>query len=129
MDSEDKDEELIRRDDWVRARFNTILKVEHTAFPLVIITGVALFILGNWSADSRWLFWKLAVIMLIFIPMEIYDTWLSHFYVPPTIRNKDKNLGAYNKAIIVQENFLKIATPLIAITIPAVIFLAVTKPF
>lgn len=129
LNSGNKDEELVRRDDWVRHHFNNILKIEHIAFPLVIATGLGMILLADWDISSGWLFWKLGIVVLIIIPMEIIDTWLSHFYVPPTINNKNDSITAYNKAIVVQENFLKIATPTVAITIPAIMFMAITKPF
>ena len=129
MKSANRNEELVRRDDWVRHHFNNILKIEHIAFPLVITTGVALIFLANWDISTGWLYWKLGIVVLIIIPMEIIDTWLSHFYVPPTISNKQQNPTAYNKAIVVQENFLKIATPTVAITIPTIMYMAITKPF
>ncbi len=129
MDSGNENEELIRRDDWVRHHFNHVLKIEHIAFPLVIATGLAMVFLANWDMGTGWLFWKLGIVVLIIIPMEIIDTWLSHFYVPPTISNKQHSMTAYNKAIRVQEFFLKIATPTVAITIPVIMFLAITKPY
>ena len=129
MDCDDNDDELVRRDDWVRHHFNNVLKIEHIAFPLVILSGISLIMLANWDISSGWLYWKLGIVVLIIIPMEIIDTWLSHFYVPPTISNKKQGLAAYNKAIVVQENFLKIATPTVAITIPTIMYMAITKPF
>ena len=94
-----------------------------------MITGPLLWLIGPWSLDFKWLVLKLAIVALIFIPVEICDYWLSHFGGNKAQLRRNNQPEKYERAIRQHWTFLKISTPLIIIFMPLVILLAVTKPF
>lgn len=67
--------------------------------------------------------------VLVFVPMELADYWLSHFGGNKEKLRKRNLPEKYERAIRLHWAFLKVSTPLITIFMPAAIFLAVTKPF
>lgn len=121
--------ELISRRDEAMERFDTGAQLEHFAFPLVLFTGVLMVWLAGWSwQEVNWLTLKLGIVLLVFMPMEILDYYLSHFG-----GNKQKiritgNTERYEQMIRFHWNFLRISTPLIILFIPTLFYLAVTKP-
>lgn len=124
-----RDAQAIQRRNWAIEQFDKGVVLEHVAFPIILVTGPLLWFIGPWNLDFKWLVVKLAIVALIFVPMEVCDYWLSHFG-----GNKEKlrrrNLPEqYERAIHLHWQFLKISTPLIIVFMPAVVFLAVTKPF
>jgi uncharacterized membrane protein len=121
-------EELLRRDEWVRWHFNNVVFLEHVAFPLVLLTGGLLFASVSWSLSAGWLALKLAIVLGLFVPMEILDTWLSHFHVPRAMRNKESQPERFKRALRRQDTFLKYSSWLVLLLVPSVLFLALVKP-
>tara|TARA_R110000868_G_scaffold54159_3_gene169556 strand:- start:3353 stop:3868 length:516 start_codon:yes stop_codon:yes gene_type:complete len=110
--------------------FDKGVVLEHVAFPIVLVTGLTLLWLGHWSpAESGWLAVKLALVLLVFIPMEIVDYRISHFSKPKRQMRLDGDMVAYEAAIGFHWRFLRVTTLLVVTTIPAAIYLAVVKPF
>lgn len=117
-----------QRRDWAFEQFDRGVVVEHVAFPLVLASGLLLMLAAGWSADSFWLGAKLAIVVLIFIPMEIADYWLSHFGGNKRNIRRRADPGRYEKILAIHWLFFRITAPLIAIFVPLVIYLAVVKP-
>jgi len=121
--------DLLRaRRNWAFEQFDKGVIVEHLAFPVVLITGPLLIILGGWPLATPWLAAKLAILLLVFIPIEICDYWLSHI-----VGNKNRLRDAgdaerYERFMQIHWLFFRITTPLIILFVPAAIFLAVVKP-
>ena len=122
------DDELLRRDEWVRWHFNNVVFLEHVAFPLVLITGGLLFAAASWNLSAGWLALKVAIILGVFVPMEILDTWLSHFHVPRAMRDKAKDPARFRAALKRQDNFLRYSSWAVLLLVPSVMFLALVKP-
>lgn len=122
------DEELLRRDDWVRWHFNNVVFLEHIAFPLVLISGALLLFSASWSITTGWLALKLAIVLGLFVPMEILDTWLSHIHVPRAMRDKARDPGRFRRAIKRQDSFLRYSSWMVLLLVPTVMFLALVKP-
>ena len=40
---------------WVFERFDAGVSLEHVAYPMVLVSGILLFIAGGWGADAGWL--------------------------------------------------------------------------
>lgn len=110
--------------------FDRGVVVEHIAFPVVIITGPLLFIVGGWSVgwSLSWLAAKIAIVVFVFLPMEAVDYWLSHFGGNKRRIRQSGDLEKYERYIAHHWLFLRVTTPIVATTIPVVIFLAVVKP-
>ncbi|MEH6583646.1 MAG: hypothetical protein V7754_17045 [Halioglobus sp.] len=120
---------IARRNDAME-RFDRGAQLEHWAFPLVLITGIMMVWLANWPIQEiSWLSAKLALILIIFIPMEIIDYHISHFGGNKT---KIKARGGpleYEKMILWHWQFFRVTTPIVVTLIPLTFYLAVSKPF
>lgn len=119
----------IQRRNWAIEQFDKGVVLEHIAFPVILITGPLLYFIGPWNLSFGWLVAKLAIVILVFVPMELADYWLSHFGGNKEKLRKRNLPEKYERAIQLHWVFLKVSTPLIIVFMPAVIFLAVTKPF
>lgn len=123
------DEEYQRRKAWALEQFDKGVVLEHVAFPILLITGPLLYWLSGWEIGLNWLGLKLLIVIGIFIPMEILDYWLSHFGGNKTYLKKLGDQARYEKIVGWHWQFLRKSTPIVAIFIPAIIYLAVVKPF
>jgi hypothetical protein len=122
------DPELRRRRDWVLEQFDKVVILEHVAFLIILITGPLLFLTGVVSLHDRWFLVKMAIVIVVFIPLEIYDVWLSHVAAPRATRRKQENPKAYDLFRRRYVGFLRGVTPLILMTVPTVLILALAKP-
>ncbi len=119
----------IQMRNWVMERFDQGVILEHIAFPVLLITGPLLMLAGGWTAADGWLAAKLVLVVLLFIPIELYDYWLSHF-----TGNKEKlRLAGKDKEyeLFIHRHwwFLIVTTPIISIFAIGTLVLAITKPF
>lgn len=109
--------------------FDKGVVLEHVAFPGVLLTGLLLLWLGQWSImETWWLAAKLALVVLIFIPMEIVDYRISHFSTPKRELRLAGEVAQLEEAIAFHWKFLRISTFFVVTTIPAAIYLAIVKP-
>lgn len=118
----------IERRNYMQEQFDKGAVLEHVAFPIVLITGPLLFWVGNWSTDFVWLAIKLLVVTFIFLPMEAFDYWLSHFGGNKEKLRKQGRMDLYELNMKRHWLFLRVSTPLIVVFMPLVVFLAVVKP-
>lgn len=119
----------VQRRNWAIEQFDRGAILEHVAFPILMVTGPLMWWLGPWHAGYGWLVLKLAIIALIFVPMEVYDYWLAHFGGNKEKLRKRNLPEKYERAIRLHWRFLKVTTPLVMVFIPLIVWLAVTKPF
>lgn len=125
----DDETRIARRDDAME-RFDSGAVLEHTAFPLLIITGLCMFIAGGWSLDGfTWLSVKLTIVSLVFIPMEVVDYYISHFGGQKARIRKTGDMARYESMIRFHWLFFRVSTPLVVIFIPTIYYLAIVKPF
>jgi hypothetical protein len=122
------DAQLVQRRNWAIEQFDKGAILEHVAFPVVMITGPLMYWLGPWSIEMTWLLVKLAIIALVFLPMEILDYWLAHFGGNKEMLRKRNLPEKYEASIRLHWKFLKVTTPLVMVFIPLLVWLAVTKP-
>lgn len=122
------DPALRERRDWAFEQFDRGAIIEHTAFPVVLLSGSALFIIGGWNLDVNWLVAKLAIVVFVFFPIEIADYWLSHFGGNKFKLRRRGATEKYQRYISHHWTFFRITTPLITVFMPLVIFLAIVKP-
>jgi len=121
-------EELNRRVWWVWDQLDKLIILEHIAWPVLIITGPILLACTGWPVDTPWLAAKLAIIIVIYVPMEIYDIWFSHFYCPRAQANRASDPEGYKRMREEQLSFFRKVSLLVRITIPLLWFLAIVKP-
>lgn len=117
------------RRDWTLEQFDKGVVMEHIAFPMILLTGPLLYWLGGWQLSAHWLALKLILITVIFLPMEAIDYWVSHFGGNKTKLRKAGDQQRFEAIVQWHWKFLKTSTPIVGLFIPAIIFLAVVKPF
>lgn len=123
------DADRARLRNWAMERFDDGVVLEHIAFPMLIVTGPLLMLAGGWSPAEGWFAMKLALVVLVFIPVEIADFYLAHFG-----GNKEKlrirgDAAGYERALHQHWWFLVITTPIVIVGITYIFFLAIVKPF
>lgn len=120
---------LVARRDDAMERFDRGAQLEHWAFPLVLISGLLMVWLAGWSVhDVNWLTVKLALVALVFIPMEILDYYLSHFGGNKARIRATGDTRRYEAMMAFHWQFFRVSTPLVVTLIPLAYYLAVSKP-
>lgn len=114
-------------------RFDNGVVLEHIAFPIVLLSGLLLLLVGPWGLHNGWLITKLCLIVLVFIPIEVYDYWLSHFGGNKRRARLASGLDArdcprYEALVRTHIWFLTVTTPVIAVAGVTVVYLATAKP-
>lgn len=126
---EREDEELLRRERWVRRQFNFVVAAEHLGFGVLVVSGMMLAETTDWAyAGQSWFAWKLVLVFLIFVPMELLDVVLSAWLQRLMKPGSPLDPAAYARAARVQDLFLRATIPPVLIGIPVVLYLAVVKP-
>ena len=113
---------------WAFDQWDKTVWLEHAALPIILVTGPLLFLSGGWSFQHHWLAWKLAIVILAFLPMEAVDIWVSHVRGPGVAMNREQSPEAWESFRAMQLKFYRIVSPIVRFGIPFVIFLAVAKP-
>jgi len=129
-DSSDPGLTLMRN--WVFERFDEGVSVEHVAYPMILLTGVMLFIAGGWGPESGWLMMKLAIVIVVTIPMEGFDYYISHLNGNKRyLRDKSgaPDWERYEAALHRHWWFFLVTTPVIGFMVVSVLYLAFIKPF
>lgn len=119
---------IARRNDAME-RFDRGVEIEHFAFPMAVLSGLLLVWIAGWPlANLSWLSLKLGILLLIFLPVEIVDYYLSHFGGNKARLRASGDLQRYESMTRFHWRFLRFTTPLVILFIPAIFYLAVTKP-
>ncbi len=110
-------------------RFDRGVILEHVAFPVILITGPMMAWIANmpWY-EANWLGLKIAIVILIFLPIEIFDYYLSHYGGNKERLRLAEEHQKYEQIMARHWLFLRLSTPLIVVFVPLTYFLAVTKP-
>lgn len=123
------DPEVIALRNWTMERFDHGVIYEHIAFPIILVTGPLLYIVGNWSTGFNWLLLKIIIVCVVAIPIEIADYHLSHFGGNKRHVRETGDPAAYELAVQRHWMFFLVTSPPIMIFAILVVFLAITKPF
>ena len=114
---------------WAMERFDDGAILEHIAFPMVLITGTTLMLIGGWNPGFGWFAMKLVLVVLVFVPIEVMDYYLAHFGGNKEAIRQSGAIEAYEPAIRRHWYFLVLSTPVVIVSITYVFYLAITKPF
>ena len=110
-------------------RFDKGAILEHVAFPLVLLSGLTMVWLAGWPwREVSWLTVKLAVVALVFLPMEAVDYYISHFGGNKKKIRQAGDQQRYERMIRYHWQFFRVTTPLVVVFIPLIFYLAITKP-
>ena len=124
-----EDAEILTLRNWVMERFDEGAIYEHVAFPMMLLTGPLLYIAGGWHTGIDWLSLKLLIVLGLFLPMELFDYYLSHFGGNKHRIRLSGNAASYEEHIHMHWMFFLVSTPMVMIYGVLVLFLAITKPF
>ena len=94
----------------------------------MLITGLLMYMGSGWSLDFGWLVIKLAIVVFVFIPLEIADYWIAHVWGPRVSRARGEDPESWNSMRASHWKFLRRTAPIIRYTVPIVVFMAVVKP-
>lgn len=122
------DPEIQRRDAWVRLQFCRAVILEHVAFAVLIPTGFMLMASLHFTFAMAWFAWKVGIVTGVFIPLEIFDTWLSHWHLPRALARATEAPDALRRAERLHDGFLWGGGALVVALIPVVVYLVVMKP-
>ncbi len=104
-----------------------MLRVEHIAFVMMIVTGAAMLASDGWLLLSTpWMQQKLGLFAMI-VMFEMYDIWVSHIALPKILATRADVDGAQNRrASVLRLWLIRLAVPVSAMIL-LVIWLAVSK--
>ena len=125
-----EDSVIRARRDEVMERFDRGASLEHVAFVVLVITALLMI----WIRDVsllRWsfipfLFW---VGVLVILPMEALDIWLSHLGGNKARLRAAGDVNAYERAMRLHMIFLRATEPLVIVLVPTLFVIAIVKPF
>lgn len=116
--------------DRLMERFDRGVVLEHVAFPVLVVTAIALLWLGGIDLGRlSWATTKLALGVLVFVPMEAVDIYLSHLGGNKAAIRASGDQARYERFMDHHWLFFRVTEPIIMIVVPLVVFLAVAKPF
>jgi multidrug efflux pump subunit AcrB len=119
---------IARRNEFME-RFDRGVVLEHVAFPLVLASGLLMVWLAGWSWQGlNWLSMKLGIVLIIFVPIETVDYYISHLGGNKRKIRATGNTARYEAMTRFHWQFFRLTTPLIVVLVPLVFYLAVTKP-
>ena len=119
---------IARRNDFME-RFDRGVTVEHVAFPLLLASGLLMVWIAGWSLTQvSWLTIKLGIVVVIVVPMELVDYYISHFDGNKARIRATGNTQRYEAMMRFHWLFFRVTTPLIVVFVPLLFYLAVTKP-
>ncbi len=119
---------IARRNEFME-RFDKGAILEHIAFPLVLLSGLLMVWLAGWSWQGlNWLSLKLGIVLLMFVPMEIIDYYISHLGGNKKKIRATGDTARYEAMTRFHWQFFRVTTPLIIVFVPLLFYLAVTKP-
>lgn len=110
--------------------FIKMLILEHVAFVALIASGIGMACLV-YGFNQPWLQWKLLIILLLIVPLEIVDIWYGNIQLPRIFSrfnaagydvNQTKTLHIYHSYVT------RIAIAAIPISVLAIMWLVIAKP-
>jgi uncharacterized membrane protein len=110
--------------------FIKMLILEHVAFVVLIISGIAMTSLV-FGFNQPWLQWKLLIILFLIVPLEILDIWYGNIKLSQ-IFSRFNNAGYDTKQTrtlhIYHVYVTRIAIVVIPISVLAIMWLVIAKP-
>jgi hypothetical protein len=113
--------------------FFQMLWLEHLGFFTMLASGLVLLgMYGFGAIATTWLELKLALVVLIIVPIELADLWFSHRGLPEIFasRRPDAPYTEREKRLLdlYHRRFVPITLPVLLATVVVVMWLAVAKP-
>ena len=106
--------------------------VEHLGLFLLLGSGVLLLTMYGYSAlDWRWLQVKIALILLILVPIEVVDIWFGHVRLPGLFSSTSRDTSVKSKMNgleLYERRFVPITLPILLVTVVGIMWLAIARP-
>lgn len=119
---------------WAWRRFEILLCIEHVAFVALVATGllrlhaIGLSPIAVMTGDPLWLRLKLWIALLVLVPLEAHDVWLSHVKLPALLRRLEAGDDDVALLLAPHARFLARGVWLFAVLVPLYFYLAVWRP-
>lgn len=111
--------------------FLRLMWLEHLALAVILASGTALAVLTH-AYESEWFRYKLLLIVLVVVPLEIVDIWYSHVRLPAILCDRHPSriyAPAEAHTLHVYHNrFTPAAILLLPATVLIIMWLAIGKP-
>jgi uncharacterized membrane protein len=110
--------------------FIQMLIVEHIAFVCLLISGIGMAVL-IFGFGQGWLQWKLLIILLLIIPLEIADIWYGNIKLPQifsTLNAQGYDKGSSTKLHIYHTYITRTAIAVMPVSVLAIMWLVIAKP-
>lgn len=110
--------------------FIKLLIVEHVAFVALIISGVGMAHLV-FGFNQPWLQWKLLIILLFVVPLEVLDIWYGNIKLPQIFSrfNEAGYDAAQSKTLHIYHVYVtRAAIAIIPLSVLAIMWLVIAKP-
>jgi len=125
-----EDVQLRRRRDEFMKRFDAGASFEHVAFVLLVVTALLMLWVNQIDLGVfNFLTFKLLVGIVIIVPMEAIDVWLSHLGGSKAHLAKQGDDERYEQVMEWHWKFFRVTEPLVIVLVPAMFVIAVAKPF
>jgi hypothetical protein len=115
-----------------RRRLHPLLVVEHVAFVIAIAGGFALLQHRHWGlGHARWLAVKIGLTLFLLVPLEAMHAWICHGWIarglaqtaaPPPSKDLVRGIG-------MDDMLRALAAPLLAVSLPLLVWLSLRRPF
>lgn len=111
--------------------FLRLMWLEHLALAVVFASGLTLAVLTQ-AYESDWFRYKLLLVVLVIVPLEVVDIWFSHVRLPAILCGRHPSriyTPAEGHTLHVYHNrFTPAAILLLPATVLAIMWLAIGKP-
>lgn len=103
---------------------------EHVAFVVLVATSGLMLWLGRFDLTAwSYVTAKVWLGILVILPMEIVDIYLAHGGGNKSRLRRAGDMAGYERMMGWHWVFLRVTEPVVIVLVPAMIFLAVAKPF
>lgn len=111
--------------------FLRLMWLEHVALAVLLGSGALLAALTH-AYDSDWFRYKLLLVALIVLPLEVIDVWFSHVRLPAILRGRHPSqpyaAAEIHTLRVYHNRFTPAAVLLLPATIVVIMWLAIGKP-
>lgn len=118
---------------WARRRFEWLVNIEHVGLLLLLAGGIGMLYSTGWAALEymRWFQWKLGIVVLVILPLEVADVAMVNFVLGRALREIPEDGGyttRYLAAVRSYKRFVMFSVVVLGVVLPLIFWLAVWKP-
>lgn len=110
--------------------FLKLLWLEHAALVVLLGSGLAMAFLYDWIG-ADWLYYKLILVVLVILPLELVDIWVGHRKLPALFNGRHPSRPYSRRESRLLNFYHRLFTPLALLLMPpgtaAIMWLAITK--